>query len=81
MESEAVVVSKKADVAQSVEHSLGKGEVTGSIPVISSRFRGFAVLSLSPSPGVPGFTLCFLVVWCCGVFAVGGQPPELCRRE
>ena len=27
-----------ADVAQSVEHSLGKGEVTGSIPVISSRF-------------------------------------------
>ena len=28
-----------ADVAQSVEHSLGKGEVTGSIPVISSSFR------------------------------------------
>jgi hypothetical protein len=27
----------RADVAQSVEHSLGKGEVTGSIPVISSR--------------------------------------------
>ena len=27
----------KADVAQLVEHSLGKGEVTGSIPVISSR--------------------------------------------
>ena len=26
-----------ADVAQLVEHSLGKGEVTGSIPVISSR--------------------------------------------
>ncbi len=26
----------RADVAQSVEHSLGKGEVTGSIPVISS---------------------------------------------
>ena len=28
----------QADVAQSVEHSLGKGEVTGSIPVISSSF-------------------------------------------
>jgi hypothetical protein len=28
----------RADVAQLVEHSLGKGEVTGSIPVISSRF-------------------------------------------
>jgi hypothetical protein len=27
----------KADVAQSVEHSLGKGEVVGSIPIISSR--------------------------------------------
>jgi hypothetical protein len=27
----------RADVAQMVEHSLGKGEVTGSIPVISSR--------------------------------------------
>jgi hypothetical protein len=30
--------NKDADVAQLVEHSLGKGEVTGSIPVISSRF-------------------------------------------
>ena len=30
----------RADVAQSVEHSLGKGEVTGSIPVISSRISG-----------------------------------------
>jgi hypothetical protein len=29
--------SRRADVAQLVEHSLGKGEVTGSIPVISSR--------------------------------------------
>jgi hypothetical protein len=27
----------RADVAQLVEHSLGKGEVTGSNPVISSR--------------------------------------------
>jgi hypothetical protein len=27
----------KADVAQLVEHSLGKGEVIGSIPIISSR--------------------------------------------
>ena len=29
---------KRADVAQLVEHSLGKGEVTSSILVISSRF-------------------------------------------
>ena len=28
----------RADVAQLVEHSLGKGEVTSSILVISSRF-------------------------------------------
>ena len=27
----------RADVAQLVEHSLGKGEVIGSIPIISSR--------------------------------------------
>ena len=33
-------VCKKADVAQLVEHSLGKGEVTGSSPVISSRDTG-----------------------------------------
>jgi hypothetical protein len=31
------MVFLRADVAQLVEHSLGKGEVTGSIPVISSR--------------------------------------------
>ena len=35
----------RADVAQLVEHSLGKGEVTGSIPVISSRIS--AVTSLA----------------------------------
>ena len=29
--------NKRADVAQLVEHSLGKGEVTSSILVISSR--------------------------------------------
>ena len=29
----------RADVAQLVEHSLGKGEVTSSILVIGSRFR------------------------------------------
>ncbi len=27
----------RADVAQSVEHSLGKGEVVGSSPIISSK--------------------------------------------
>ena len=32
-----VLERKKADVAQLVEHSLGKGEVIGSIPIISSR--------------------------------------------
>jgi hypothetical protein len=31
-----LVVRRRADVAQSVEHSLGKGEVVGSIPIISS---------------------------------------------
>jgi hypothetical protein len=33
---------RRADVAQMVEHSLGKGEVTGSIPVISSRNAAFS---------------------------------------
>ena len=33
-------VCKRADVAQLVEHSLGKGEVTSSILVISSRDTG-----------------------------------------
>jgi hypothetical protein len=32
--------SKHAHVAQSVEHVLGKDEVTGSIPVVGSRFEG-----------------------------------------
>jgi len=30
-----------ADVAQLVEHVLGKDEVTGSIPVVSSMYVGF----------------------------------------
>ena len=33
-------MSLRADVAQLVEHSLGKGEVTSSILVISSRNKG-----------------------------------------
>ncbi len=33
------VSDSKADVAQSVEHFLGKEEVTGSSPVISSHAR------------------------------------------
>jgi hypothetical protein len=37
-----------ADVAQLVERVLGKDEVTGSIPVISSRSPGFR-----PSSGTP----------------------------
>ena len=32
-----------ADVAQLVEHTLGKGEVTGSIPVVSSEKQGRGV--------------------------------------
>ena len=36
-------VCKRADVAQLVEHSLGKGEVTSSILVISSRNSASAV--------------------------------------
>ena len=33
----SIPVSRSADVAQLVEHVLGKDEVTGSIPVIGSR--------------------------------------------
>jgi hypothetical protein len=37
------VMNSVARVAQSVEHSLGKGEVTGSIPVASLGRQGLAV--------------------------------------
>jgi hypothetical protein len=30
-----------AHIAQSVEHFLGKEEVTGSIPVVSTSFKGY----------------------------------------
>ncbi len=45
-----------ADVAQLVEHHLGKVEVTGSIPVISSHVTGVAQLveQRSPKPQVAG---------------------------
>ena len=33
---QVVCAGVSADVAQLVEHTLGKGEVTGSIPVVSS---------------------------------------------
>ena len=36
--SPAPKFSKQARVAQAVEHSLGKGEVTGSIPVVGTIF-------------------------------------------
>ena len=36
----APVQFELADVAQLVEHVLGKDEVTGSIPVVSSSFAG-----------------------------------------
>ena len=36
------VVVEQAHVAQSVEHVLGKDEVTGSIPVVGSRIQGGA---------------------------------------
>jgi hypothetical protein len=39
----ASLTKGSADVAQLVEHSLGKGEVIGSIPIISSRFCSKAV--------------------------------------
>src|ERR1700761_8001351 len=42
-----MAVSFSADVAQLVEHSLGKGEVTGSIPVISS------ISDSDPEPEAP----------------------------
>ena len=35
-------LKKYADMAQAVEHVLGKDEVTGSNPVISSKKAGFA---------------------------------------
>jgi hypothetical protein len=47
----------RADVAQLVEHSLGKGEVTGSIPVISSRFlRRTRLLAVPRSPALRGLS-------------------------
>jgi hypothetical protein len=39
-----------ADVAQLVEHSLGKGEVTSSILVIGSRVEAFCGRERSRSP-------------------------------
>ena len=43
--------NEEADVAQLVEHSLGKGEVTGSIPVISSRIGyGISILPVGGDP-------------------------------
>jgi hypothetical protein len=38
-------VKRLADVAQLVEHSLGKGEVISSILIIGSRLRRFAGVS------------------------------------
>ena len=40
----APVQFELADVAQLVEHVLGKDEVTGSIPVVSSSFAGLSGL-------------------------------------
>jgi|ERR1700722_18965546 hypothetical protein len=40
----------RADVAQLVEHSLGKGEVTSSILVIGSRVEAFCGRERSGSP-------------------------------
>jgi hypothetical protein len=40
----------RADVAQLVEHSLGKGEVTSSILVIGSRIEAFCGRERSGSP-------------------------------
>ena len=40
---------QRADVAQLVEHSLGKGEVTSSILVIGSRIEGVAGVSEATS--------------------------------
>ncbi len=42
LEGRGVRELKRADVAQLVEHSLGKGEVTSSILVISSRRQLFS---------------------------------------
>jgi hypothetical protein len=68
-------MSSRADVAQSVEHSLGKGEVTGSIPVISSRF--FEVV-FRPAMRVLG-TDSSLALYCVGGSnsVVESQPSKL----
>ena len=68
--SEAVVGQRpvQAAVAQLVERVLGKDEVTGSIPVISSRIGGFSVERPPSQPigdnfvGRPaGASACFLL--------------------
>ena len=45
--------SKVAHVAQSVEHVLGKDEVTGSIPVVGSIFENETVLKIEPKTKLP----------------------------
>jgi hypothetical protein len=43
------VLVTKAHVAQSVEHVLGKDEVTGSIPVVGSSLTGLELAEPSTS--------------------------------
>ena len=70
-------VCLSADVAQLVEHSLGKGEVTGSIPVISSRFQGrFSKRSQAQVAE-------WLMAADCksaALWSYGGSNPPLCTR-
>lgn len=61
-------ISKKADVAQSVVRRIGSAEVTGPIPVISSKktpgdiLRAFFLPAFSWRPGDRCVTV-FLLTW------------------
>src|SRR3954462_1216327 len=65
------MMKSSADVAQLVEHSLGKGEVIGSIPIISSRFRGFAQVA----EWLKATDCKSVAPW-----SYGGSNPPLCTR-
>ena len=53
-EERVLEFEEKAHVAQSVEHVLGKDEVTGSIPVVGSRQVGLGNRGLGDRQGVRG---------------------------
>ena len=73
-------ISKKplkasADVAQSVEHRLGKAEVTGPIPVISSTNKKSKIIL--------GLFCCKIILQqsCCATFVCGVETAASCSRK